>query len=115
VFPTEMISTFFPAASGEKDRGTVASVAGGRRGCGLTRLVRALRESGRKQGASRAGVLERSPVGEGRAQRGEAISIRLADLGWASVRSIEAVLTSRLGNLVSTTTEDGRGCVATAL
>lgn len=52
-------------------------------------------------------VLDRDPGG--------LLSIRLAHLGWASVLTIEAVLKSRLGNLVYTTTEEEMDSVSTAL
>ena len=46
---------------------------------------------------------------------GGLLSIRLAHLGWASVLTIEAVLKSRLGNLVYTATEDEMNSVSIAL
>jgi mRNA-degrading endonuclease toxin of MazEF toxin-antitoxin module len=52
-------------------------------------------------------VLERDPGG--------LLSIRLAHLGWASVLTIEAVLRSRLGNLVYTATDEEMESVSAAL
>ena len=52
-------------------------------------------------------VLDRDPGG--------LLSIRLGTLGWASVLTIEAVLRSRLGALIYTTTEDEMEAVSTAL
>jgi len=53
-------------------------------------------------------VLERDPGG--------LLSIRLADLGWASVLTIEVVLRSRrLGALVLTATDEERESVSAAL
>ena len=52
-------------------------------------------------------VLDRDPGG--------LLSIRLAHLGWASVLTIEAVLRSRLGNLIYTATDDEMESVSAAL
>ncbi|MBV9161110.1 MAG: hypothetical protein JO309_07780 [Pseudonocardiales bacterium] len=52
-------------------------------------------------------VLDRDPGG--------LLSIRLAHLGWASVLTIEAVLRSRLGNLIYTATGEEMEAVSVAL
>lgn len=52
-------------------------------------------------------VLDRDPGG--------LLSIRLAHLGWVSVLTIEAVLRSRLGNLIYTSTAEEMESVSSAL
>ncbi len=52
-------------------------------------------------------VLDRDPGG--------LLSIRLTNLGWASVFTIEAVVRSRLGDLVATISDDEMESVSTAL
>lgn len=46
---------------------------------------------------------------------GGLLNVRIGTLGWAPVLSIEAVLRSRLGNVVSTATDEEMDAVAAVL